>query len=98
MTPDGTKLLVAHTADARLVVFDLTAGETPTIVAEIQVGLEPVTVRARSNTEAWVVNHISDSISIVTGAALIFSVVVASIAGFISRRRRTKASATAAGA
>lgn len=40
----------------------------------------------------------SDSISIVTGAALIFSVVVASIAGFISRRRRTKASATAAGA
>jgi rhamnose transport system permease protein len=40
----------------------------------------------------------SDSISIVTGAALIFSVVVASVAGFISRRRRTKASALAAGA
>jgi rhamnose transport system permease protein len=38
----------------------------------------------------------SDSISIVTGAALIFSVVVASVAGFISRRRRTKASALAA--
>ncbi|MGN6502479.1 MAG: ABC transporter permease subunit, partial [Pseudolysinimonas sp.] len=40
----------------------------------------------------------SDSISIVTGAALIFSVVVASISGFNSRRRRTNASATAAGA
>jgi rhamnose transport system permease protein len=35
----------------------------------------------------------SDTISIVTGVALIFSVVVASIAGFISRRRRSKASA-----
>jgi rhamnose transport system permease protein len=41
----------------------------------------------------------SDTISIVTGVALIFSVVVASIAGFISRRRRSKASAlVAAGA
>lgn len=40
----------------------------------------------------------SDTISIVTGAALIFSVVVASVAGFISRRRRSKASAFAVGA
>ncbi len=40
----------------------------------------------------------SDTISIVTGAALIFSVVVASVAGFISRRRRSKASAIAVGA
>ena len=38
----------------------------------------------------------SDTISIVTGAALILSVVVASIAGFISRRRRSKVSALAA--
>lgn len=31
----------------------------------MQVGLEPVTVRARTDSEAWVVNHISDSVSIV---------------------------------
>ncbi|MBI3734992.1 hypothetical protein HY256_00565, partial [Candidatus Sumerlaeota bacterium] len=31
----------------------------------IPVGLDPVSVRARSSTEAWVVNHISDSISVV---------------------------------
>jgi hypothetical protein len=31
----------------------------------IPVGLDPVTVRARTNTEAWVVNVISDSVSIV---------------------------------
>jgi rhamnose transport system permease protein len=35
----------------------------------------------------------SDTIAIVTGAALIFSVVVASVAGFISQRRRVKAAA-----
>jgi rhamnose transport system permease protein len=40
----------------------------------------------------------SDTISVVTGAALIFSVVVASVAGLISRRRRAKATAIAAGA
>lgn len=41
----------------------------------------------------------SDTISIVTGVALIFSVVVASVAGYISRKRRAKATAViAAGA
>ena len=29
------------------------------------VGLEPVAVAARTNTEVWVVNHLSDSVSIV---------------------------------
>jgi rhamnose transport system permease protein len=38
----------------------------------------------------------SDTISIVTGVALIFSVVVASVAGFISQRRRVKAAAVPA--
>jgi YVTN family beta-propeller protein len=36
----------------------------------VVVGLEPVTVRARGNGEAWVVNHISDSISVVDLATL----------------------------
>ncbi|MDY7229451.1 YncE family protein [Hyalangium rubrum] len=66
MTPDGTRLLAVNTADNRLLVFDLTAsGPAPRLVATIPVGLDPVSVRARSNTEAWVVNHISDSVSIV---------------------------------
>ena len=29
-------------------------------------GLEPVAVAARSNDEVWVVNHLSDSVSVVT--------------------------------
>src|SRR4029078_12911460 len=31
----------------------------------VSVGMEPVAVAARNNTEVWVVNHLSDSISIV---------------------------------
>jgi YVTN family beta-propeller protein len=64
MTPDGARLLAVNTADNRLLVFELT-GREPRLTASIPVGLEPVSVRARSNTEAWVVNHISDSVSIV---------------------------------
>ena len=31
----------------------------------IAVGLEPVSVRARTSSEAWVCNHLSDSLSII---------------------------------
>src|SRR5260221_8508526 len=64
MTPDGTRLLAVETPDARLAVFSLT-GATPVRIAEIPVGMEPVSVAARSNNEAWVVNNLSDDISIV---------------------------------
>jgi YVTN family beta-propeller protein len=67
MTPDGTRLLVVNTPDARLSVFDLTQGPPSglTRIAEIPVGLEPVAVTARSDSEAWVVNQLSDDVSIV---------------------------------
>ncbi len=64
MTPDASLLLAVSTADNRLLAFTLTSG-TPVLSGAAQVGLDPVSVRARSNAEAWVVNHISDSISIV---------------------------------
>jgi YVTN family beta-propeller protein len=64
LTPDRTKLLACNTADNRLEVFDLTSG-SPVAIGSIPVGLDPVSVRAISNTEAWVVNHISDSVSVV---------------------------------
>jgi YVTN family beta-propeller protein len=69
MTPDGTRLLAVNTADARLSVFDLT-GAAPARVAEIPVGLEPVSVAVRNDQEAWVVNHLSDDVSIVDLATL----------------------------
>src|SRR5262245_15888055 len=61
MTPDGSRLLAVNTADARLTVFSLT-GPAPARIAEIPVGLEPVSVAVRNDQEAWVVNHLSDDI------------------------------------
>ena len=64
LTPDGRLLLVTNTADNRLELFTLATG-VPQSIGSIPVGLDPVTVRPRTSTEAWVINHISDSISIV---------------------------------
>ena len=64
MTPNGSLLLVVNTPDNRLSVFSL-AGASPVLVAEIPVGMEPVSVRAYDDTTAWVVNTLSDNVSIV---------------------------------
>jgi DNA-binding beta-propeller fold protein YncE len=64
MTPDGTRLLVANTPDDRLELFAVgPSGLTHT--GSVPVGLEPVAVAALNNGEAWVVNQLSDSVSIV---------------------------------
>ncbi len=64
LTPDGSRLLAVNTADNRLEVFAVTAFGLQR-QASIPVGLDPVSVRARTATEAGVGNHISDSLSIV---------------------------------
>lgn len=70
MSPNGQRLFAVNTPDNRLEVFSITPYG---LVHErsITVGLEPVAVAARSNNEVWVVNHLSDSVSVVsiTGAA-----------------------------
>src|SRR5215831_6039516 len=69
LTPDGTRLLAVNSPNNTLSVFEL-SGATPVLAAEIPVGLEPVSVAARNNDEAWVTNWLSDSVSIVDlGAA-----------------------------
>ena len=64
LSPDGSRLATCNLSDAKLEIFDLTSGNLASL-ASIPVGLDPVTVRFRSASEAWVVNHISDSISVV---------------------------------
>ncbi len=64
LTPDHNTLLAVNTADNRLELFDVTAG-TAVPIGAVPVGLDPVSVRARTNSEAWVVNHVSDSVSVV---------------------------------
>ncbi len=64
MSPDGSRLFAVNTPDNRLAIYDVTPGGL-SLYAEVPVGMEPAAVAARTNTEAWVVNHLSDSISIV---------------------------------
>ncbi|MEO8663509.1 MAG: hypothetical protein ABI693_33950 [Bryobacteraceae bacterium] len=66
ISADGTRLYAVNTAAARLSVFDLTSPGGPTRMAEIPVGIEPVSVNPRTNDEVWVVNQESDSVSVVS--------------------------------
>jgi YVTN family beta-propeller protein len=66
LSPDRSRLFAVNTAAGTLSVFDLAQAATPALIAQIPVGLEPVSVNARTNDEAWVVNQVSDSISIVS--------------------------------
>lgn len=64
LSPDGRFLYAVNTPDNRLEILRVTDhGLTP--VGSVVVGLEPVAVAARSNDEVWVVNHVSDSVSVV---------------------------------
>jgi YVTN family beta-propeller protein len=68
LTPDGTHLLALHSPASSLSVFATGAGAftPPVLVAEIPVGMEPVSVQALSDDEVWVVNEESDSVSVVS--------------------------------
>ena len=66
LSPDGSRLFAVNTPDNRLSVFDVSNPLNPILIAEIPVGLEPVSVNPVNNDEAWVVNEVSDSVSIVS--------------------------------
>ncbi len=61
---DGRRLYAVNTADDRLEIFDV-SGEQPVPLSSIPVGLDPVSVRVLNEQQVWVVNRISDSVSIV---------------------------------
>lgn len=64
LTPSGATLCAVNTGDNRVELFDAN-GASLVPLGAIKTGLDPVSVRARTNTEIWVVNHVSDSVSIV---------------------------------
>ncbi len=66
LSPDGSRLFAVNTPDNRLSVFDVSNPQNPILIAEIPVGLEPVSVNPLNNDEAWVINEVSDSVSIVS--------------------------------
>src|SRR5580704_7790515 len=65
MSPSGTQLFAVNTPNDTLEIFNITP-QGLVLQARVPVGLEPVAVAARNNGEVWVVNHLSDSVSVVT--------------------------------
>jgi YVTN family beta-propeller protein len=63
LSADGRYLYALNTADDRLEIFDA-RGESLRSIGETAVGLRPVAIALRGN-QAWVVNHLSDSVSVV---------------------------------
>jgi YVTN family beta-propeller protein len=63
LSADGRYLYALNTADDRLEIF-AAQGETLRSLGETTVGLRPVALALHGN-EAWVVNHLSDSVSVV---------------------------------
>lgn len=61
---ESATLLAVNTADNALMIFDVSSG-APVYRQSVPVGIDPVSVRFRTASEAWVVNHISDTVSIV---------------------------------
>lgn len=64
ISSDGSVLVAVNTADDRLEVFNVVKGALLHRGA-VPVGLDPVAVRIAPDGTAWVVNQISDSVSVV---------------------------------
>jgi YVTN family beta-propeller protein len=69
LSPDGTRLFAVNTPDDRLEIFAVDGTGALTHAGSVPVGMEPVAVAARTDGEVWVVNHLSDSVSIVDVAS-----------------------------
>ena len=64
LSSDNSRLYAVNTPDNRLEVFR--PGRWGLVhLQSVSVGLEPVAVAIRNESEVWVVNHLSDSVSIV---------------------------------
>ncbi len=65
LSPSGQRLAVVNTPDARVSIFAIDGAGLLSPEVEIPVGLEPVSAAFRTDNEIWVVNHLSDAISVV---------------------------------
>ena len=64
LSAGAARLFAANTPDNRVEIFDV-EGDGLRHVESVDVGLEPVALALRNEGELWVVNHLSDSVSIV---------------------------------
>jgi DNA-binding beta-propeller fold protein YncE len=68
LSADGRQLYACNIPDGQLEIYDVGSSGL-THRSSVAVGMEPVAVAARSASEVWVVNHLSDSVSVVDVAA-----------------------------
>jgi len=68
LSANGQTLFAVNTPDARLEILGTGASLTP--IDSIPVGLEPVAVAVAPDGRVWVVNHLSDSVSVVDVSVL----------------------------
>ena len=61
---DGKQLFVVNTPANSIEIFDITDSGLDHS-ATVAVGMEPVAIAVKNQSEIWIVNHLSDSISIV---------------------------------
>jgi DNA-binding beta-propeller fold protein YncE len=64
LSSDGQRLYVTNAPANCLEIYEV-EGDTLRLVSTVSVGLEPVAVAERAANEVWVVNHLSDSVSVV---------------------------------
>ena len=64
LSPDGHTLFALNTPDNRLEIYRI-AGRHLWHAGSVEVGLEPTALAVRSDSEVWVTNHLSDSVSVV---------------------------------
>ena len=74
LSPDGQRLAVTNIPANCLEVYGVD-NDRFSLEATVMVGMEPVAVAFKDNDEIWVVNHLSDSISIVTLSGLPLSLI-----------------------
>ncbi len=68
LSADGTQLYAVNTPDNSLEIFTVD-NDGLSLAQSVPVGMEPVAVAVHNSGEVWVVNHLSDSISIVDVSA-----------------------------
>ena len=64
LSADGQRLYVTNAPAGCLEIYAV-EGDDLRLASSVSVGLEPVAVAERNSTEVWVVNHLSDSVSVV---------------------------------
>ena len=81
LSSDGRRLYATNTPNNSLSIFDVSQPGNPNLLAEIPVGVGPVSVNPRTDDEVWVVNQVSNSVSVVSVSAGIVTDTITTGAG-----------------